>query len=200
MTICSNLFIGVDVSNLRQIEPEDRSPCGRNYYHRLNFSNNCSFLGPFSATQHDFYWNLACFYCCLQWCIDSPLSTANWRHKSNEPKSSSHGVCLFPGLHYFFCEVDYVVILTKLYVRAKVTADVTLAVDIILWIVFAIPLVVVFVLLLLQKAVNIPKTFATPLVPFIPCLGILMNVWFILSLDAEAVYRYLHLLQRINSL
>ena len=73
--------------------------------------------------------------------------------------------------------------------------------DIVLWIVFAIPLIVVFILLLLQKAVNIPKTFATPLVPFIPCLGILMNVWFILSLDAEAVYRYLcSLLQGTDSL
>jgi amino acid transporter len=69
--------------------------------------------------------------------------------------------------------------------------DLSIAVDVIIWLIFAIPMVVFFVLLLLQPHLNIPKSFKTPLVPWIPCGGILMNIWFILSLSIDSIYRLL---------
>lgn len=75
--------------------------------------------------------------------------------------------------------------------RQKLDVDVSLAVNIILWVVFSIPMLVFFVLLLVQPHLNIPNSFKTPLVPWIPCGGILMNIWFILSLSIDSIYRLL---------
>jgi len=54
------------------------------------------------------------------------------------------------------------------------------------------PLVIIsFVPIALQKHTNIPSTFVCPLVPYIPCLGIFMNMWFIITLPADSLYRLL---------
>jgi len=66
---------------------------------------------------------------------------------------------------------------------------VSTAVNVVTWLVFAIPAVATFIPLLLQKQTNIPEKFKCPLVPWVPCLGILMNVWFIANLDIDSIYR-----------
>jgi len=49
--------------------------------------------------------------------------------------------------------------------------------------------VATFIPIAMQKATDIPKTFACPFVPYVPCLGIFMNVWFICSLPWDAIVR-----------
>jgi len=73
--------------------------------------------------------------------------------------------------------------------KQKVEVNVSLGADIAIWLAFFAPVVATFIPLLLLKPLNIPSTFKCPLVPFIPCLGILMNIWFILSLDIASIYR-----------
>lgn len=60
------------------------------------------------------------------------------------------------------------------------------------WFSFSIPLLIIFIILLLQKPSSKPlPPFVCPLVPFIPCLGIFMNIWFISSLSVDSIYRLL---------
>ena len=46
-----------------------------------------------------------------------------------------------------------------------------------------------YLVLQLQKHVNPPNSFACPLVPFLPCVGMLINIFIIVSLDIASVYR-----------
>eukprot|EP01114_Cavostelium_apophysatum_P013213 TRINITY_DN3144_c0_g2_i1.p1 TRINITY_DN3144_c0_g2~~TRINITY_DN3144_c0_g2_i1.p1 ORF type:complete len:580 (+),score=112.20 TRINITY_DN3144_c0_g2_i1:194-1933(+) len=62
---------------------------------------------------------------------------------------------------------------------------------IVTWVAHAIPMIVCFFAFFFFKQTNIPTTFKTPLVPLVPCLGILMNTWFILSLSIDSIYRLL---------
>lgn len=48
-----------------------------------------------------------------------------------------------------------------------------------------------FLPLLRFKAVPAPLTFKCPLVPYVPCLGILLNVGFIVALPIDAILRLL---------
>jgi len=75
--------------------------------------------------------------------------------------------------------------------RQKMDFHLPLAWDIIVWIVFAIPMVATFIPFLLFPTTNMPATFKCPLVPWIPCLGMLMNTWFIMSLSLDSIYRLL---------
>jgi len=59
------------------------------------------------------------------------------------------------------------------------------------WIFTGTAVIASFVPLVLQKQTDIPSTFACPLVPWIPCLGIFMNVWFIITLPPDALIRLL---------
>lgn len=59
------------------------------------------------------------------------------------------------------------------------------------WLAFAVPMVATFIPFLFLKTTNLPSTFKCPLVPFVPALGILMNVWFIMSLSLGSIYRLL---------
>jgi len=60
-----------------------------------------------------------------------------------------------------------------------------------LWLIAAIPLVVIIIMIALQPQVNRNGAFLCPLVPYIPCLGIFMNVWFILHLPLDSLIRLL---------
>ncbi|MDP2435739.1 MAG: amino acid permease, partial [archaeon] len=53
----------------------------------------------------------------------------------------------------------------------------------------ALPPLVLYGLLQLQVPVNIPMTFSCPLVPLLPCLGILANIFIIVGLPIESAYR-----------
>jgi amino acid transporter len=48
-----------------------------------------------------------------------------------------------------------------------------------------------FIPIVILKQTNIPHTFKCPLVPFVPCLGILFNVSFIVTLPPDSIYRLL---------
>jgi len=48
-----------------------------------------------------------------------------------------------------------------------------------------------FIPLVFLKTASKPSTFSCPLVPFIPCLGILVNVWVIVQLPVDSIYRLL---------
>ena len=54
-----------------------------------------------------------------------------------------------------------------------------------------LPLLGCYGLLQVQKQVNVPSTFACPLVPLLPCLGILANIFIIVSLEIASLYRVL---------
>jgi len=76
-------------------------------------------------------------------------------------------------------------------IRNKLDLHLTTPYNIVVWIAFAIPMVAAFIPLLFLKTTNLPTTFKCPLVPWIPALGILMNVWFIMSLSLGSIYRLL---------
>jgi basic amino acid/polyamine antiporter, APA family len=50
---------------------------------------------------------------------------------------------------------------------------------------------ITFIPLAVLKQTNVPQTFKCPLVPFVPCLGILFNVSFIVTLPPDSIYRLL---------
>eukprot|EP01119_Soliformovum_irregulare_P004980 TRINITY_DN1623_c0_g1_i1.p1 TRINITY_DN1623_c0_g1~~TRINITY_DN1623_c0_g1_i1.p1 ORF type:complete len:546 (-),score=132.14 TRINITY_DN1623_c0_g1_i1:175-1812(-) len=52
-------------------------------------------------------------------------------------------------------------------------------------------LVASFAPFLFMRTTSLPTTFKCPLVPYVPALGILMNVWFIVSLPWDAIVRLL---------
>lgn len=54
-----------------------------------------------------------------------------------------------------------------------------------------VPVLIIFAYLLFQKSVDVPKTFKCPLVPLVPCIGVLVNIYLITSLPIEAFYRVL---------
>jgi len=51
--------------------------------------------------------------------------------------------------------------------------------------------IISFIPIALQKHTSMPSTFACPLVPYIPCLGIFMNMWFIVTLPPDSLLRLL---------
>lgn len=53
----------------------------------------------------------------------------------------------------------------------------------------AIPVMIIFSYLLFQNSVDIPQTFKCPLVPLIPCVGVLVNIYLITSLPIDAFIR-----------
>jgi len=57
------------------------------------------------------------------------------------------------------------------------------------WTIFTIPFLAVFVILCFSKQMSREGAFLCPLVPFVPCLGIFMNIWFILHLPLDSLYR-----------
>jgi len=59
----------------------------------------------------------------------------------------------------------------------------------VMWAIFFLPIPFTFIPLCFLKEDNIELSFRTPLVPFVPCLGIFMNVWFILSLGIDSIIR-----------
>eukprot|EP01103_Thecamoeba_quadrilineata_P020486 TRINITY_DN881_c0_g1_i1.p1 TRINITY_DN881_c0_g1~~TRINITY_DN881_c0_g1_i1.p1 ORF type:complete len:564 (-),score=100.83 TRINITY_DN881_c0_g1_i1:24-1715(-) len=59
------------------------------------------------------------------------------------------------------------------------------------YLIVAIPLAIIYLWLQVQKVMDVPETFQCPLVPLIPCLGIVINVTVILSLPIDAIYRVL---------
>jgi len=59
------------------------------------------------------------------------------------------------------------------------------------WFFTGAAVIVSFVPLAIEKHTDIPSTFACPLVPWVPCLGIFMNVWFIITLPPDALIRLL---------
>jgi len=56
---------------------------------------------------------------------------------------------------------------------------------------FGIPVILIYIWLQFQKVTDIPKSFKCPLVPLFPCLGMLVNIFVILSLPVDAIYRVL---------
>eukprot|EP01089_Gocevia_fonbrunei_P003200 TRINITY_DN13109_c0_g1_i1.p1 TRINITY_DN13109_c0_g1~~TRINITY_DN13109_c0_g1_i1.p1 ORF type:complete len:103 (-),score=12.50 TRINITY_DN13109_c0_g1_i1:41-349(-) len=61
------------------------------------------------------------------------------------------------------------------------------------WSIIATGIVVVacYIPLHFEKVLNPPKSFRCPLVPFVPCLGIMLNTTFIVSLEYESIVRLL---------
>ncbi len=53
------------------------------------------------------------------------------------------------------------------------------------------PVLIIFGYLLGQQTTNLPTTFVCPLVPLIPSVGVLVNIYLITSLPIEAFYRVL---------
>lgn len=53
----------------------------------------------------------------------------------------------------------------------------------------SLPMIALFALLQYQQQVNLPTTFACPLVPLLPCCGIVGNIAIILSLPITSMYR-----------
>jgi hypothetical protein len=53
------------------------------------------------------------------------------------------------------------------------------------------PVLIIFGYLLGQKTIDVPTTFTCPLVPLIPSVGVLVNIYLITSLPIEAFYRVL---------
>eukprot|EP01118_Nematostelium_gracile_P009396 TRINITY_DN3160_c0_g1_i1.p1 TRINITY_DN3160_c0_g1~~TRINITY_DN3160_c0_g1_i1.p1 ORF type:complete len:546 (-),score=126.59 TRINITY_DN3160_c0_g1_i1:29-1666(-) len=46
-----------------------------------------------------------------------------------------------------------------------------------------------FIPIVMAPTTDVPVTFACPLVPWIPCLGMFMNIWFIVTLPYDAIIR-----------
>jgi len=53
------------------------------------------------------------------------------------------------------------------------------------------PCLCTFIYLCTQKTVDMPKTFKCPLVPLVPCVGMLINIYLIATLPIDAIYRVL---------
>lgn len=104
------------------------------------------------------------------------------RYQESEP-GRRHRAPLMVILYFFGCVIFAA--------RNKFTFDVDKTWNIVIWVVFALPMIATFIPLLTLKTTNMPATFKCPLVPFVPCLGILMNCWFILSLSVGSIYRLL---------
>ncbi|PRP86621.1 hypothetical protein PROFUN_05100 [Planoprotostelium fungivorum] len=77
--------------------------------------------------------------------------------------------------------------------RGKVSFPVTDTWNYVLWGVYFLPVVITFIpLCFLKEDPEAPAiAFKTPLVPLIPCIGIFMNVWFIMSLSFDSIIRLL---------
>jgi len=54
-----------------------------------------------------------------------------------------------------------------------------------------IPVAVIFGFLWFQPTIDAPTTFKCPLVPLVPCIGVLCNIFLIASLPIDAFYRAL---------
>ncbi|EGG18372.1 putative cationic amino acid transporter [Cavenderia fasciculata] len=54
---------------------------------------------------------------------------------------------------------------------------------------FSVPMIAVMVALSLRRQLTVPTTFKCPLSPVLPCLGIIVNTYFIMHLDTESFYR-----------
>jgi len=52
-----------------------------------------------------------------------------------------------------------------------------------------IPVICGFIYVFFQKTISVPETFRCPLVPLLPCVGIFVNIYLIVSLPVEAFYR-----------
>lgn len=56
-------------------------------------------------------------------------------------------------------------------------------------IVFGVLIVLNYLVLQIQKQVNMPASFKCPLVPLLPCVGMLANITIIVSLPVDSIYR-----------
>lgn len=54
-----------------------------------------------------------------------------------------------------------------------------------------VPVLILFSFLVFLKSVDVPETFKCPLVPLVPSIGVLVNIYLITSLPIEAFYRVL---------
>eukprot|EP01087_Luapelamoeba_hula_P015499 TRINITY_DN4644_c0_g1_i1.p1 TRINITY_DN4644_c0_g1~~TRINITY_DN4644_c0_g1_i1.p1 ORF type:complete len:560 (+),score=79.80 TRINITY_DN4644_c0_g1_i1:2026-3705(+) len=53
----------------------------------------------------------------------------------------------------------------------------------------AVPVVATFAYICTLRAVNVPTTFRCPLMPLVPCIGVLVNVYLIVTLSIDSIYR-----------
>eukprot|EP01132_Coremiostelium_polycephalum_P009963 gene9963-12215_t len=56
---------------------------------------------------------------------------------------------------------------------------------------FSVVMLAVMVVLFFRKQLDIPKTFKCPFNPIVPCLGIIVNSYFIMQLTIDSLYRVL---------
>eukprot|EP01117_Protostelium_nocturnum_P009508 TRINITY_DN3394_c0_g1_i1.p1 TRINITY_DN3394_c0_g1~~TRINITY_DN3394_c0_g1_i1.p1 ORF type:complete len:573 (+),score=110.26 TRINITY_DN3394_c0_g1_i1:100-1818(+) len=75
--------------------------------------------------------------------------------------------------------------------KGKLSFPVHDSVDYFLWFLFGSPILLTFIPICFLREEPSETAFKTPWVPFIPCLGILMNVWFIMSLSLDSIIRLL---------
>jgi len=85
--------------------------------------------------------------------------------------------------------IIYIVCCLLFSARNKLTFTLSTTYNIISWVSCALPLLVSFISFFFLQTTSRPTKFSTPLVPFVPCAGIAMNVWFILSLDIASILR-----------
>lgn len=106
-------------------------------------------------------------------------------HRGDEPSRLSSavtkfGIVIFSILAIVFCSIIKVV-----------DVDTEEPTGIILLSIFGALMVLVIVIIVLQPASTVELTFKVPLVPFIPCLSVLINLYLMFQLDFNTWIRFL---------